>query len=249
MRCKMWNGGGAGNWVVVSRSHFHATTPPTWDVHLTVVNADFATGTVPAEFTTTWGTEFSPPYRNMSIVGNYAIVTYGTSAVSSGGTSVKFFYLPEMADGTADGDNGDRGTWLTSGCDGIGSDYMDLKAYIGTDESDNVLTALNAAPATIDGSGFGFRNDVGVGNVAFTVPTSIPMLTALENNQPNPPNRIYPGRATLGFRIDTNPVVTFPGSGGGGGGGGGCTAGTAAAPMGLALLGLLIGVGVLFMKR
>ncbi len=215
MRCKPWKQG-LTNWVVVVRSHLVSANPIFIDVDLTIVNADFAPQTAPAQHTVEFSGGSTPPFKSLYVVGNYAIVTAGQNATSSGGTQCFFWYLPELGNLglPAATDNGNRGSVVLSGCDGIGVDYTQNKVYIGSDESDNVVWACTAAAVTVSG-GFGFVNNSGpVGTLPINpLIVSIPMLTALEQNDPNPPNRQYPGRSTVAFRIATNPVLTFPGQG------------------------------------
>lgn len=250
MRCYPWKDG-LSNWVVAARTHLHPGPTPFYEVHMTLCNADFAPATVPTSFEVTFDGGGAPVFKTLYIVGNYAIVTAGQNAISSGGTSVYFYYLPELGNYglPATVDDGARGSIGLAGCDGIGVDYTKNKVYIGSDESDNLVWELTCLPAVAQ-----FTNDSG-GPGALPVSLAIipiTMLTLLEQNQPSPPNRIYPGRSTIGFRIDMNPVVTFPGQGFGNGTGKRfpCSAGSNVGSMwGLVAIAMMVGVVALFFKR
>jgi hypothetical protein len=252
MQCVPWKQG-LTNWVVVCRSRLVSSIPLFIDNMLTLVNADFVPQTAPTQQVTTFGGGGAPPFKTMTVVGNYAIITQGIMPTSSGGTDVNFYYLPELANGTADGDDGNRGTVSLAGCDGIAVDVDQLKIYVGSDESDNLVWMLPVLPVTVSG-GIGMINSSGA---AGTLPVStsvipITMLTATEQQMPSPPNRTYAGRAGVSFRIYTDPVLTFPGQGNGSSKSGkfrGCTAGSGASLVGLAVLVAMLAAGALFVKR
>jgi hypothetical protein len=185
----------------------------------------------------------------MKVFGNYALTTHGSNPLGSGGTQIDFHYLPELADGTADGDDGARGSVVLQGCDGIGVDVDQLKVYVGCDETNNLVWMLPVLPATVVG-GTGLINDIG-GLPVSTPPKTIPMLLQTELNMVNPPHRIYPGRSTLAFRIVVDPVLTFPGQGTGGRRTKGACSGSAGstAVSGLAAVAMLLGLAMIVTRK
>ena len=253
------------NWVITFNTHFHPGPTPYFDTYVSCFNADQASvfniaanvegsssaHPAPIGNLAMAGSGFSPVFHNVQIVGNYAVVTEGGNPAGSGGTQVTYLWLREVVDGLADGDPGNRGSVILAGADGVGSDVDNMKIYVGCDESNNFCWMMPTQPGTVVG-GVGMMADTGALPVNLGGIKTITMLTPLEQNQTNPPNRIYPGRSTVSFRIVTDPTLTFPGQGTGTSSRSkGClfSASNAASFWGLTVIILAIGMAVIMTRK